>query len=345
MENKYRFFYTFLLVCAGTVALDVTKQTFEESSVLYYRHLGEAQLYNTEWKIITYVNLRDAEENFRAVKDCVQMSVNFCKKYVNTFWVNYTACIKDIPHTYRQIQEIDNLRMLVGQLTKNEDDPIQSRYKRGMFNFIGGISKILFGTLDNEDANYYSGKINSLEKEQLEFLRLSKEQITVAKSTLRSLNFTLLAVSDNEKILSKGLEDMAKHIIKQDEEVRRMFTASSMMLIVNEYSMQLSRAIDECRREYEILIDAIMNSQKGVLQPQIITPAQIMKHMKASQADMPPELSLPLPLSAAYHHLVLRIIDFDVFLKGNFLVYIIRLPLTNGINYYLYFCCQNVNTF
>ena len=307
MEHKYWFFYTFLLVCAGTIALDVTIQTFKESPGLYYDHLGEAQLYNTEWKLVTYINLRDAEENFRVVKDYAQMSINFCKKYVNTFWSNYTDCIKDIPHTYRQIQEIDNLRVLVGQLTKNEDDPVQSRYKRGVFNFIGCISKILFGTLDNEDANYYSDKITSLEREQVDFLRLSKEQITVVKSTLRSLNSTLLAVSDNERILSKGLEDMAKHINKQDGEVKRMFTSTSMMLSVNEHSVQLTRAIIECRREYEILIDAIMNSQKGVLQPQIITPAQIMNHMKASQADMPPELSFPLPLSAAYQHLVLRI--------------------------------------
>ena len=58
--------------------------------------------------------------------------------------------------------------------------------------------------------------------------------------------------------------------------------------------------------------------------------------MKVSQADMPPELSFPLPLSAAYQHLVLRIIDFDIFLKGNFLVYVIRLPLTNSITYNLY---------
>ena len=47
---------------------------------------------------------------------------------------------------------------------------------------------------------------------------------------------------------------------------------------------------------------------------------------------MPPKLPLFLPLSAAYHHLVLRIIDFD----GNFLVYIICLPLTNSINFNLY---------
>ena len=112
--------------------------------------------------------------------------------------------------------------------------------------------------------------------------------------------------------------------------------ASSLTLTVNEHSMELNRAIDECRREYEILIDAIMNSQKGVLQPQFIAPAQIMKLMKAGQANMPPKLSLLLPLSAAYHHLVLRIMDLDVYLKGNFLVYIIHLPLRNSINYNLY---------
>jgi hypothetical protein len=67
---------------------------------------------------------------------------------MNTFWVNYTDCIRNIPHMNRKIQEVDNLRMLVGQLTMNEDDSVLSRYKRGMFNFIGGISKILFGTLD-----------------------------------------------------------------------------------------------------------------------------------------------------------------------------------------------------
>jgi hypothetical protein len=85
------------------------------------------------------------------------MSLDFCKKYINTFWINYTDCIKNILHTNRQIQEVHNLRML-RQLTKNEDDSTQSRYKKGVFSFIVGINKILFGTLDNEDANYYSDK-------------------------------------------------------------------------------------------------------------------------------------------------------------------------------------------
>jgi ribosomal protein L10 len=64
---------------------------------------------------------------------------------------------------------------------------------------------------------------------------------------------------------------MAKHIIECDGEIKEMLTGTSMLLTVNEHTMQLERAIIECRREYNILIDAIMNSHKGILQPHIIS--------------------------------------------------------------------------
>jgi hypothetical protein len=38
-----------------------------------------------------------------------------------------------------------------------------------VFNFVGGISKILFGTMDSDDS-YYAEKVSNLEKEQLDFL-------------------------------------------------------------------------------------------------------------------------------------------------------------------------------
>jgi hypothetical protein len=223
--------------------------------------------------------------------------------------------------------------MLVRQLTRVEDRN-HMRFKRGVFNFIGGISKI-FGTMDNEDASYNAEKISSLEKERLDFLRLSKEQVTVVKTTLRPLNSTLLAVSENDRILSKGLDEMAKHINEQDSEVKEMFSGTSMLLAVNEHNRQLEKALGECRREYNILIDATLNSQKGILQPHI-TPAQIVRQMKASQADIPSELTSPVPLSATHQKLIVNIIDLDVFIRNNFFVYVIRLPLTNHVMYNVY---------
>ena len=90
------------------------------------------------------------------------------------------------------------------------------------------------------------------------------------KTTLRSINSTLLTVLENEKFLSKSLEEMAKHVNAQDGEIREMFTAYSLLLPINEHAMQLNGAIDECRREYEILIDAVIDSQRGVIQPGLL---------------------------------------------------------------------------
>jgi len=88
--------------------------------------------------------------------------------------------------------------------------------------------------------------------------------------------------------------------------------------------------------EENMIYDTVINSQNGVIQSQLITPAQILEQVKHSQADMPSNLSLPIPTSATYQHLVLRIVTFDIFLKGKFLVYMIRLPLTNNVFFNLY---------
>jgi len=82
------------------------------------------------------------------------MSADFCKKHEQKFWVNYTGCLNNIHQTDRPIKEVDDLKLILRQLTRNEYESIHTRKKRGLFSFIGGLSKILYGTLDYEDANY-----------------------------------------------------------------------------------------------------------------------------------------------------------------------------------------------
>lgn len=72
---------------------------------------------------------------------------------------------------------------------------------------------------------------------------LSKEQVTDIKSTLRSLNSIMPAVSENERILSKGLDEMAKHVSERDGDIKEMLTGTSLLLTVSERNMQLERAL------------------------------------------------------------------------------------------------------
>ena len=45
------------VTCSIAIALDVTVQQFKESPGLYYDRIEQAQLYNTEWKVVTYIHL------------------------------------------------------------------------------------------------------------------------------------------------------------------------------------------------------------------------------------------------------------------------------------------------
>jgi hypothetical protein len=142
---------------------------FKKSLGLYYDYIGESRLYNTEWKVVTYINLKTVDDNFRTVRNYVQISADCCKRNEHKFWVNYTGCLNNIRQTDRPIKEVNDLKLILRQLTRNENELIDTRKKRGLFNFIGGLSKILFGTLDDEDANYYTDIIKQLENEQLHF--------------------------------------------------------------------------------------------------------------------------------------------------------------------------------
>ena len=53
---------TLLTLLTPASALDATLQRFKESPGLYYDHIGEAQLYNTEWKLLTYIDLQEADK-------------------------------------------------------------------------------------------------------------------------------------------------------------------------------------------------------------------------------------------------------------------------------------------
>jgi hypothetical protein len=141
-----------LTLLTSTAALDATLQRFKESPGLYYDYIGEAQIYSTEWKLLTYIDIREADLNLESTKKNAQLSIEFCDKHEHTYWINLTDCTKINRYINRQINEIEELRSLVRQLTRGEEEE-RIRFKRGVFNFIGGISKILFGTMDSEDAS------------------------------------------------------------------------------------------------------------------------------------------------------------------------------------------------
>jgi hypothetical protein len=192
---------------------------------------------------------------------------------------------------------IDNLKDLVAEyLTGSKNS--HHRSKRGILSFVGEITKNLFGTLTQSDARNYNKRILDLELEQKEFLHLSKEQMTLIKTTITSINSTLQKVNQNENIMTEGLTKLANFSAQKFNEIEEEIRNVNL---INEQFRMIQRGIDESQHSFEILIDAFIHAEQGTLQPQLITAEKIKnllgKEKLPSGLDYPnfpfPELQHP----------------------------------------------------
>jgi hypothetical protein len=167
------------------------------------------------------------------------------------------------------------------------------RKKRGLFNFIGQVGT-LFGTLDSENEEFYNQKISRLE-EQTDLIKLSRGQMAIVKSTLKSVSGTLHDVSRNELILEKGLDEIKKFINHENGEIRQKYSYTAMLVALNEHAIQIQRALGEIKNEYDILIQSCMNAHEGVMQRQILLPSHLVQVLKDSQDSFLRDLQVPTP--------------------------------------------------
>ena len=143
------------------------------------------------------------------------------------------------------------------------------------------------------------------------------QQLSAVKSSMGAVNNTLADVEYNENLLKEGISRVTKYM-----DTLRLETNEK----INLFSMKIEV-------EGHMLIDSVMNAQKGVLHPQIIPPINLMEALIKSVSAFPKDTTLPFPLSKDSAHFILRLCDLQVYIKNGILGYVILLPLVNRGNF------------
>ena len=95
-------------------------------------------------------------------------------------------------------------------------------------------------------------------------------------------------VNRNAKILTENLQRLDQLVV---DEFNKMQSQLESVLIVNEKVRQMQRSKNECQETFEILVDVFLHSQDGIIQPQLISIAQVKDMMK--ELSLPDGLDLP----------------------------------------------------
>jgi hypothetical protein len=178
--------------------------------------------------------------------------------------------------------------------------------------------------LYSENEEFYNQRISQLEREQLELLQLIREQTTVVRSTLKSLNKILNDVSHNELTLARELQEILKFMNARNKKTEMRYALSALLLTLNDHAMHIRQAVEEGRDVYDVVIQVYLHGKNEIMQPQVLSPIRLMQILEMSKDSFPRDLEVPVALSEAYANVLFDIVSVEVDLVEHNLVYSVR---------------------
>ena len=262
--------------------------------------------------------------------------IDHVEKLCNSVEVkNWTGCAQFKGSVADRFRHLKESKSLVTDITG--DDSVSSRWKRGLLNFVGEISKILFGTLDENDADYYEEQIRHFERNSEDTTELLKQQIYVVRSTLGALNDTLADMQINGKLVKQGLADIQTYLDSLSSETARKFSIFEAKLVVENHISRVSSALTLLQRNMDLVIDSVLHAQAGNVHPQIVPPQLLLTSLKESQSFFPQNTILPFPLSKNITSLLYQVSDVQVYVRNGRLSYVVSVPLVNKGEFKVYY--------
>jgi hypothetical protein len=71
-------------------------------------------------------------------------------------------------------------------------------------------------------------------------------------------------------VLENGLQDIREFINEENAEIKRKYTYSSMLVTLNDHAMQIQRALDEEKDEYDVILQSCLNAKSRIVQTQVL---------------------------------------------------------------------------
>jgi hypothetical protein len=297
--------------------------------------LENLRTFNNEWNLIIYLNLKDfinraeklgkyidlIDKSCNAIQTLCQVtdSVIMAKNRLATI-VEYQSQIEDL----LGYQESENTHDKLAKLA-------HTRVKRGWFNFIGSVHKTLYGTLNEEDGEYYNTQIDKLFNDTTHLATLLANQTHIIQS--------ILGTHETE------LANINQHIVELDRQItffrqnmrilRQEIDQNTITILLLKHVNGINKMLNEYELDLNNLIDAILFAKQGIVHPKILTPAQITTSLQHIQS-LEPSLQFPTPLKNKYAEELIRISKLDVIYADPNLIYVLTIPLLNEEIFHFY---------
>ena len=201
-------------------------------------------------------------------------------------------------------------------------DCIKVRTKRGLLNFVGEVSRKLFGTARDSDVSNLEERYENLEKS-------TKELILSQKDMLIYINRTKTLESSLGEGLKKFTSDVDTLISKAQKEIQTVNEGLQILTMQNRLDEMLTLTyfnMQKCRRMLDLWESALLSAQNGILDPQIIPPRSLLRYLHMLESKLPKFVELLMPKTYLHGYYQKKLTSV-LLIKGKKLVYHVNIPL------------------
>ena len=296
--------------------------------------MGKLQIYNDNWNLIVYLDISTQDEKLRVIGKYYKSTERICNADSYKGRLNSSICSYALRHVKQQLSELERNRDMVYQLLGHDISDIDKyiRVKRAWVDIVGKAAKVVFGTLDQDDAEYYNNKISKLSKNELELSTLIKEQCNVVEATIRNFNGSIQDLHVNQRMLEENTKKLERYL-NVNLQVTNVLNQRSDM---EDHFLLMSMLISEYQNSMSQLVNAILFAQKGLLHPAIISPLRFIKELQGVSQHLPGDLQFPVSLNSEDAYQLLKLVNIDVVFVGTNLIYVIEVPLVQSYRFNIF---------
>ena len=216
--------------------------------------------------------------------------------------------------------------------TDSDEETSNSMVKRPVpLGMVGSLSKSLFGTMNEEDAEYINGEIDRLYADQTKLTGFIGSQIHITTSRVQDLHEEHLNESRRIETLYGSITGLWEKLNRIDKETAITVFDGELTRFVYRTEQKIERYIEICQK----YIDIISAAQNGRYDPTILSSTQLSEISREIQLRAP-EFEFPLTPDSLHGENLARIGRVDLVFHQERMLRMIHIPLLDRIKYRLY---------
>lgn len=294
---------------------------------LFFERLPDIRTYQTQWRLVTSLDVSKYLSNAPPVQPLLSIISRLCKKHESA-----NCLSKDLgPRLIRKEENAGYYRTLI-RSTMGDHPYLRANNPRrsAPFGFMGTVSSVLFGTLTEEDADYYNKELNKIDKNEHEITEIVARQTHIIKGEFSSVHSRLLNLTSGMSRLTQMVKEHSEQLQKTQSEIDKLRFERG----IKEMLFETEKALDDYSTNLLLLIDAILLAKQGILHPAVFSPQQLL--ISAQQIKQSSSREFPFSPEELLTEQLERITKLNiVFTKGR-IVFELTVPLLDHQVFHLY---------